>query len=79
MAVTRQHVHRARTASSVTFGVLILLNSADALWDPGGWAWTALGVTVWVAFNVATSVLAVLWVVRRRARRRLEVRRAGNP
>jgi membrane protein implicated in regulation of membrane protease activity len=66
MATSEQKTTRAKTALSITFGLAVLLNLADALWGLPGAAWLTVRIVVSVLFTIALIVFIALWFSRRR-------------
>ncbi|MFD9445897.1 hypothetical protein ACFWBR_40150 [Streptomyces sp. NPDC060006] len=58
MSTPQERSRRARTASLATFALVVVLNLADAVWDPSGKAWFASRVAVSGLFAVALVALA---------------------
>lgn len=67
METTRRETAWAKTALLVTFCLALLLNLAEALWDPDGQPWLILRIAMSVLFIVTLAGCIALWLRQRRS------------
>lgn len=63
----QQKASQAKMVLTVTFGLALVLNLVETLWDPDGQAWLILRIIVSVLFGVALVGYIALWLRQRRS------------
>lgn len=71
MAETQGSLTKAKNALAVTLALAVVLNLADALWNPSGGFWLTARVVASVVFTVALVVFIAAYL---RSRRRQNAR-----